>query len=64
MLIMFSTSIMAEWKKGHNFAILGPIEKNTRSLIFGTDATYKIYRFYTNWFPKYSRHFVFTKRGK
>ena len=35
---------MTESKKGHNFAIQGPIEKkkNTFSLIFCTDATYKI----------------------
>ena len=31
---------MAESKTGHNFAIKGPSEKkNTRSLIFCTDAT-------------------------
>ena len=33
---------MTESKKGHNFAIQGPTEKNTCSLIFCTDATYKI----------------------
>ena len=34
---------MTESKKGQNFAIQGPTEKkNTYSLIFGTDATYKI----------------------
>ena len=34
---------MAESKKGHNFAIQGPTEnKNTCSLFFCTDATYKI----------------------
>ena len=31
---MDSIAIMAESKKGHNFAILGPTEKNTGSLIF------------------------------
>ena len=30
----FSIAIMAESKKGRNFAIIGPTEKNTRSLIF------------------------------
>ena len=36
---------MTESKKGHNFAIQGPTEKkkkNKCSLIFCTDATYKI----------------------
>ena len=33
---------MTELKKGHNFAIQGPTEKNTCSLTFYTDATYKI----------------------
>ena len=33
---------MTESKKGHNFAIQGPTEKNTCSLIFCTDAIYKI----------------------
>ena len=34
---------MTESKKGQNFAIQGPTEKkNTCSLIFCTDATYKI----------------------
>ena len=35
---------MTESKKGHNFAIQGPTEKknNKFSLIFCTDATYKI----------------------
>ena len=33
---------MAELKKGHIFAILGPTEKNTCTLIFCTNATYKI----------------------
>ena len=37
---------MAESKKGHNFAIQGPTKKkkkkNMCSLIFGTDAIYKI----------------------
>ena len=35
---------MTESKKGHNFAIQGPTKKkkNTCSLIFCTDATYKI----------------------
>ena len=35
---------MIESKKGHNFAIQGPTEKkkNTCSLIFCTDAIYKI----------------------
>ena len=35
---------MTESKKGHNFAIQGPTEKkkNMCSLIFCTDATYKI----------------------
>ena len=33
---------MVESKKGDNFAIQGPTEKNTCSLIFCTDATYKI----------------------
>ena len=34
---------MTETKKGHNFAIQGLTEKkNTCSLIFCTDATYKI----------------------
>ena len=53
---------MAESKKGHNFAIQGPTEKNTRSLIFCSDATYKISRFYTNWFPRYSKHLILSKR--
>ena len=40
---MDSIVLMAESKKGHNFVILGPTEKkNTGSLIFCTDATYKI----------------------
>ena len=38
----FSIAVMAESKKGHNFAILGPNKKNTRSLMFCTDATYKL----------------------
>ena len=50
-------------EKGHNFATLGPTVKNTRSLIFCTDAAYKDSRFYTNWFPRYSRHLNFTKSG-
>ena len=54
---------MAESKKGHNFAIQGPTAKNTRSLIFCTDSTYKISSFYTNWFRRYSRHLIVTKRG-
>ena len=33
---------MAESKKGHNFAIQGPTKKKTCSLIFCTDAIYKI----------------------
>ena len=33
---------MAELKKGHIFAIQGPTEKNTCTLIFCTDATHKI----------------------
>ena len=33
---------MAESKKGHNFAIEGLTKKNKYSLIFCTDATYKI----------------------
>ena len=33
---------MAESKEGHNFAIQGQTEKNTCSLIFCTDAAYKI----------------------
>ena len=35
---------MTESKKGHNFAIQGPTEKkkNTCSLIFGTNAIYKM----------------------
>ena len=33
---------MAESKRGHNFAIQGSTEKNTYSLIFCTDAIYKI----------------------
>ena len=33
---------MAESKKGHKFAIKGPTEQNTYSLIFCTDATCKI----------------------
>ena len=36
---------------------------NTRLLTFCTDAIYKISRFFTNWFPRYSRHLIFTKRG-
>ena len=48
---------------GHTFAILGPTEKNVHSLLFCTDATYKISRFYTNWFTNYSMHLIFTKRG-
>ena len=39
---MDSVAIMAESKNGHNFAILGPTEKNMGSLIFCTDAIYKI----------------------
>ena len=50
-------------KIGNNFAILGPTKKNMRSLIFCTDVAYKISRFYTNWFPRFSRHLIFTKRG-
>ena len=38
---MDSIAVMAESKKGHNFAILGPTEKNTGSLIFCTDAPIK-----------------------
>ena len=61
--IGFSIAIRAESKKGQNFAILGPMDKkNTSSLMFCTDATYKISRFYTNWFPRYSRHLIFIKR--
>ena len=48
----FTIAIMAQSKKGHNFAILGPTEKNTCSLIFCTDATYKHSRFYTFWFHR------------
>ena len=61
--ISCSIPMMAESKKGQNFAILGPTEKNIHSLIFCTDATYNISRFYTNWFLRYIRHFIFTKRG-
>ena len=39
---MDSIAIMAESKKGNNFAILGPTEKNTDALIFCTDVIYKI----------------------
>ena len=39
---MNSITIMAESKKGHNFVIQGPTEKNMGSLIFCTDAIYKI----------------------
>ena len=39
---MDSIAIMAESRKGHDFAIPGPTEKNTGSLSFCTDATYKI----------------------
>ena len=51
-------------KKGHNFAILSPTEKKKIRvrLFFCTDATYKISRFYTNRFPRYSGHLIFTKR--
>ena len=35
----FSIAIMAESKKGNKFVILGPTEKNTRSLNFCTYAT-------------------------
>ena len=59
----FSIAIMARSKKGHNSAILGPTEKKKHSLIFCTVTTYKIPRFYTNWFPRYSRHLIFAKRG-
>ena len=41
----FSIAIMTESKKGHNFVIQGPTEKNMCSLIFCTDATYKISSF-------------------
>ena len=54
---------MAESKKEHNIDIVGPTEKETHSLLFCTDATYTISRFYTNWFPRYSRHLIFIKRG-
>ena len=61
----FSIAIMAESTKGHNFAILGPTEKkNMSSLNFCIDATYKISRFYTNLFPRYSsKHLIFTEKG-
>ena len=39
---MDSIAIMAESKRGHKFAILGPTVKNKGSLIFYTDASYKI----------------------
>ena len=39
---MDSIAVMAESKKGHNFAKLGPTEKNMGTLIFCTDTTYKI----------------------
>ena len=45
----FSIAIVAEPKKGHSFAILGPTEKICVRLFFFTDATY---RFYTNWFQR------------
>ena len=55
---------MAESKKGHNFAILEPAEEKIPiHLFFVPDATYKISRFYTNWFPRYNMHLIFTKRG-
>ena len=57
-------AIIAESKKGHYFAKLDPTEKKTRSLIFCTDATCNISRFYTNWFPRYNRHFILTKKGQ
>ena len=57
----FSIATMAEPKKGHIFAILSPTEKKSVLRIFC--ATYKISRLYTNWFPRYSRHLIFTKWG-
>ena len=55
---------MAESKKGHFFARQGPTEKKIRvRLFFVLMLHIKISRFYSNWFPKYSRHLIFTKRG-
>ena len=43
---------MTESKKGHNFAIQGPtVKKNTCSLIFCTDAIYKIS---SSWLKRFS----------
>ena len=60
---MDSIAIMAESKKGHNFAILGPKEKNMGLLIFCTAAIYKISSSWLKQFSRYSRHFIFSKRG-
>ena len=32
-------------------------------LIFHIESIYNVSGFYTNWFPRYSRHLIFTKRG-
>ena len=48
---------------GYNFAILGPTVKKMHSFLLCTDATYKILRFYTNWFPKIQLALNFHKRG-
>ena len=46
---------MAESKKGHNFAIQGLTEKKNKfSLIFCTDATYKISSSYLKWFSSFA----------
>ena len=59
---------MAESKKGHNFAILGPTEKKVRVCLFYlfiyfffADATDKISRSYTILFPTYNRHVISQK---
>ena len=45
---------MTKLKKGHNFAIQGPTEKNTCSPIFCTDATYKISSSYLKSFSSFT----------
>ena len=54
---------MAESKKGHNFAILGPTEKNTGSLFFVLMQHIHFQDPNSLEFCRYRRHLIFTKSG-
>ena len=62
----FTIAIMAQSKKGHNFAILGPTEKIRVRLFFVLMLHINIqgstHFGFTDWFPRYIKHLIFTKR--